>query len=215
MYVGIDVGAQRLHCVAIDAGGGVMSVALLAADELDALVEWAREARVVCIDAPAQLSSAPHRDDDPLTLSRKFLPGRCAEIALGREYGCWVPWVTPLVGDETPGWMRAGLAVFDALSRSGIRTQEIYPHAGFRELADRAKLPNKQTTSGATARVALLRQSGIRADHLEMWSHDSIDACLGALVALQCETGEGQPVGCGHDASAIWLPARGRRGGIA
>jgi predicted nuclease with RNAse H fold len=153
VFAGIDVAARHLHCVGLDEAGRVVSVRLLETNEMDVLGGWASEAEVVCVDAPAQVSTAPHGDD--ATLSPKFRGGRCAEIALGREFGSWVPWATP-TGAMTAGWMLTGLAVFAALGARGIAALEVYPHSGFRELAGHAKLPAKRTAAGIRARVALL-----------------------------------------------------------
>ncbi len=41
-----------------------------------------------------------------------------------------------------------------------------------------------------------------------MWSHDSLDALMAALIARDRTEGRAEMVTCGHDESAIWLPAR-------
>lgn len=204
MFAGIDVAARHLHCVGLDEAGRVVSARLIDANEIDELGDWASAAEVVCVDAPAQVSTAPHADD--ATLSPKFRDGRCAEIALGREFGCWVPWAAP-TGAMTAGWMVTGLAVFATLGARGIPALEVYPHSGFRELAEHAKLPAKRTAAGIRARVALLGQAGVKAADLEMWSHDALDACVGAVIAAHWARGVAQRAGCGHDDSAIWLPS--------
>ena len=56
-------------------------------------------------------------------------------------------------------------------------------------------------------RVELLQARGIADPQLAMWSHDALDALLAALVARDYGEGRAQRVGCGHDESAIWLPA--------
>jgi predicted nuclease with RNAse H fold len=63
--IGIDVGAYRLHCVAVDQSSSY-GVAVFSADELGRLSTWAREAVVIAIDAPAQLSTEPHAGDEGL-----------------------------------------------------------------------------------------------------------------------------------------------------
>src|SRR6266540_7004124 len=95
----------------------------------------------------------PHRDD--ATLSPKFRAGRCAEIALGRDHRCWVPWVAPAIEPEN-GWMRTGLDLFEALAGACIETIEVFPYAGYRALAGKARLPKKQAVAGVRARVQLL-----------------------------------------------------------
>ena len=158
----------------------------------------------MAIDAPAQLSTAPHRDDPEL--NGKFRTGRCAEIALGREHGSWVPWVTPTAGGPTPGWMATGFAVYEALRNGPYNVIEVYPYAGFRALAQGSPLPRKQTADGLRARIELLARAGVAAEQVAMWSHDGLDALLGALVALQVASSNAVRVTCGHDDSAIWLP---------
>jgi predicted nuclease with RNAse H fold len=101
--------------------------------------------------------------------------------------------------------METGLAVYEALTRSGRVLLEVYPYAGFRQLAG-GPLPRKTTAAGRTQRVTLLRSAGVRRGHLKLWSHDSIDALLGALVARQYADGKALKATCGHDDSAIWLP---------
>ena len=179
------------------------NTAVFAPADVGELRRWVEGARVVAIDAPAQLSTAPHRGDP--SLSTKFQTGRCAEVALGREHRSWVSWVTP-TARPIPGWMQTGLALYDTLRDGGRELVEVYPYAGFRALARGASLPPKQTVEGARTRVDLLERAGVVVEHLPMWSHDGLDALLGALVALQSASGRAVPVTCGHDDSAIWLP---------
>lgn len=168
--------------------------------ELDRLLE---AASVVAIDAPSALSTAPHSDD--LTLSRKFRSARCAEIALGKEHRIWVPWVTPTADEPLAGWMAMGFEIFRLAKELCADVVEVYPHACFRVLAG-TKLASKQTGAGMTERVGLLKQAGIDVQGLEMWSHDSLDAAVAALVAQRKSSGRATAVSCGHDDSAIWLP---------
>ena len=53
----------------------------------------------------------------------------------------------------------------------------------------------------------MLRAAGIEVDGLER-SHDFLDAALVALVARHRSAGTARVAGCGHDSSAIWLPAQ-------
>src|SRR4051812_34736212 len=127
--IGVDVGAVKLHAVAL-------SLEVRVFDDLRALARWADGADAVAIDAPAQLSTRPHAED--ASLAPKFPAARCGEVALGREHGYWVPWVGPA---EPPdgGWLAVGLAAHAALPGA----VEAYPYAGFRELAGGARLPRK------------------------------------------------------------------------
>src|SRR4051812_43657504 len=189
--IGVDVGAAKLHAVALP----LLDVRVF--DDVAALARWAAGATAVAIDAPAQLSTRPHADDG--ALAPKFRHARCGEIALGREHGYWVPWVGPA---ERPdgGWLAVGLAAHDALAPA----LEAYPYAGFRELAGGAALARKQTRDGRSQRAGLLHAAGVDAE--PSWSHDALDAALCALVAADHAAGRARRVTCGHDDSAIWLP---------
>ena len=156
----------------------------------------------VAVDSPGAWSTAPHAGDE--SIAPKFRLGRCGEIALGREYGIWVPWSTP--PKPAPGtWMAAGIGLFAALQREGHDPVEAYPYGGFRLLAG-GPLPKKTTPDGRAARAALLRSAGVEVDGLER-SHDFLDAALVALVARQRSLGLARVATCGHDQSGIWLPA--------
>jgi predicted nuclease with RNAse H fold len=203
--VGIDVGATRLHCVVLNDESRVIETAIFQASQIGTLGDWLNNrGAMVAIDAPAQLSTCPHRDD-PL-LKPKFAVGRCAEIALAREYGTWVPWVAPTEA-PTAGWIAVGLALFEELGARSVEAIEVYPHGAYRELVKPDRLPKKTTVAGVLARVAALRGAGIEEVHLDMWSHDGLDALVAAVVARDRLAGTARRASCGHDESAIWLPA--------
>jgi predicted nuclease with RNAse H fold len=202
--VGIDVGAERLHCVAIDDSRRLVDAALFAPSERPDLLRWLESAQCVAIDAPSSLSSSPHADEPGL--SPKFRAARCAEIALGREWRIWVPWVTPTPAMPVPSWMRVGLRLFDAVEDAGHTAIEVFPYAGFRALAGGSRLPSKSTIAGIKARALLLQGAGASVPSFLVSSHDLLDAALAALVALHHRRGIATSVGCGHDDSAIWLP---------
>jgi predicted nuclease with RNAse H fold len=204
MFAGIDLGADRIQCVALDDELRVAGTWLFTAGELDELVATLEGVRTVGVDAPAQLSSMPHRDDD--RLSPKFRPARCAEIALGREYGYWVPWVTP--AEKPAGWIATGLDVYEALAEAELPTVEVYPYAGFRALAPLVTLPKKTSIKGLRERIERLENIGVRAPTIAAWSHDGLDAVLGAVIARDSAHGTARQVTCEHDDSAIWLPAK-------
>ena len=204
-YVGVDVGARALHAVAVDGSCTVLDAATFDASDLDALAAWAVDATVAAIDAPDGPSVGAHAGD--AEVAPKFRTGRCGEVALGRQRGHWVSWVTP-AQPEPGSWIDVGIRVHAALQE----TIEVYPHAGFRELAGGAALPKKATVAGRLARAALLRAAGLRSGDLDRWSHDALDAGLAAVVALHRAQGRAQRVACspdeacGQDGSAIWLP---------
>ncbi len=201
MVIGVDLGASLLHCASLDAQARLIEAPRFSADDVAGFAAWAEPATVVAIDAPAALSTAPHADD--ASLSPKFRSARCGEIALGREHGAWVSWVTP-TGPPVPGWMEVGFAVHAAV---GERAIEVYPHAGFRALAAGRRLAKKTTPEGRAERAALLRAAGVTGERIEDATHDGLDALLAALVALGHSRGVARGVTCGHDRSAIWLPA--------
>jgi predicted nuclease with RNAse H fold len=202
VWAGVDVGARRLHVVVLDIRSRVASAEVVPASGTDRLLELVAPVVGVAVDSPGAWSSAPHAGDE--TVSRKFRLGRCSEIALGREYGIWVPWSTP--PEPAPGtWMATGIGLFDTLRAAGHDPVEAYPYGGFRLLAG-GRLPKKTTVEGRSARVALLRSAGVEVDGLEK-SHDFLDAALVALVARQRSLGTARVATCGHDQSGIWLPA--------
>src|SRR3954454_10255583 len=202
MWGHVDVGALRVHVVVIDRHSQVACAEVVAASDSDRLLELAKGAKGVAVDSPGAWSTAPHAGDE--SVSRKFRLGRCSEIALGREYGIWVPWSTP--PEPEPGtWMATGIALFDVLRAAGHDPVEAYPYGGFRLLAGE-RLPKKTTPEGRAARAALLRSSGVEVDGLEQ-SHDFLDAALVALVAHHRWLATARVATCGHDGSGIWLPA--------
>jgi hypothetical protein len=81
----------------------------------------------------------------------------------------------------------------------------VYPHAAFRVLAGRRRLPSKLTPEGVNARVEILRAAGVDGGaFVSMWSHDALDATVAAVVVADPQA---VAVTCGHDGSAIWLPS--------
>ncbi len=204
--VGIDVGARRLDAVALASDGRVLATAVLAADDLAAVVDWTYGAAAVAVDAPDLWSTAPHADDE--ALPPKFRSARCAEIGLGRLAGIWVPWTTPV--ERAPStWIDAGVKLWAALRAAAHEPLEVYPHAIFRVLNGGRRPAKKQTVAGRHERRRLLRKAGVatRPD----CTHDVLDATAAALVALHYAGGVARAVTCGHDGSAIWLPAPLRR----
>ena len=202
--VGIDVGASRLHLVALDEDGAVLAGEVLPADDLGAAVDWVRRFAPdrVAVDAPSALSPGAHADD--VSLAPKFRAARCGEIALGREAGVWVPWVSPPIGaSDVAAWIEVGLALFAALAGAGLDAVETYPHAVFRTLAGGPQVPAKSSPAGLARRGELLRSAGVTEPTLPLWWHDGLDACAAALVAAAPDP---QVLTCGHDGSSIWLP---------
>ena len=203
MFVGVDVASDRLHWVAVDEGLRVTDAGLVHASETELLVGALRGAAVVAIDAPAAPSVLPHELDSDL--APKFRLARCAEVALGREHGIWVPWAAPAAAPER-GWMAVGLELFARLAEAGVRAVEVYPYACFRLLAGAVRLPRKQTVAGVRARIDLLTAAGAAAPHIAVWTHDGLDALVAAITAQGVHAGTAVEITCGHDGSAIWVP---------
>jgi predicted nuclease with RNAse H fold len=201
VWAGVDVGARRIHVVVIDSHLRVALAEVVPASETEHLLELMTGVEGAAIDSPGAWSTAPHKGDE--TVAPKFRLGRCGEIALGREYGIWVPWSTP--PEPAPGtWMATGIRLFDVLRAAGHDPVEAYPYGGFHLLAG-GRLPKKTTVDGRAARARLLRTAGVEVDGLEK-SHDFLDATLVALVARQRSLGTARVATCGHDQSGIWLP---------
>ena len=210
-FVGVDVGAKALHAVRLDSDFAFGDGIVTEADDLTPFLEWLGDPSVVAIDAPDRASTRPHRNDPKL--KPKFQEARCAEVALTKE-GYWVPWVTPDQPVEG-SWIAVGIELFKAISEKSTADRiEVYPHAGFRELAGGIQLPKKQSVAGIRRRSNLLREAGVRVRDLELWSHDSLDAALAAVIAVhrgrewavkvECD----RESKCSHDGSAMWLPRR-------
>lgn len=202
VFAGVDVGASRFDCVALN-----RSLEVVSAEELGSpseVVSWAEGMEQIAIDAPSDLSTAPHESDEGV--SNKFRKARCAEIALGRGYRIWVPWPTPQK-DEAP-WMSAGFELFRRLRQAGHDPIEVYPYGAFRYLNGLQPLPRKQTDDGIRARIDLLEKRGVGVTARAMSSHHAVDALLAALIAADRSEGTAERVTCDHDGSAIWLPAR-------
>ncbi len=210
--IGIDLGASTIHFVVLIGASGAPGVVAeahtFAADDIESVVALAVGAVTIAIDAPAELSTAPHRDDT--TISNKFRTARCGEIALGQAEKIWVPWVTPDDEAKVPSWMQVGFDLWSALRTAGHEPLEVYPAGAFRALAG-ARVPSKSTRAGLQVRIALLAPHVERPDWIEMWSHDGIDALAAAVTARQAGAGTARRIahtdpGC--DRSSIWLPVR-------
>jgi predicted nuclease with RNAse H fold len=202
-FAGIDLSSTRIHLVGLDDGRRIIRAEVLSPTEPDRLIQCVEGAASIAIDAPDRFSAGPHRHDD--SLAPKFRTARCGEIALGRDFGIWVPWTTPMT-NPLPSWMAVGFAIYELLRAHGHEPVETYPHAAFRRLGG-GTIPSKQTISGIRQRASLLRSAGLEAGFLEMWSHDGVDAAVAAIVAHDRFGGRATAATCGHDGSAIWLPA--------
>lgn len=210
LVAGVDVGSARLHVVVLDDSLTIVGASISATTDIAAAAESLAACDVVAIDSPDRWSTGLLPEH--ALLSPKFVGARCAEFSLAQRFRIWVPWVTPaepVPGDATYSryeWMRRGMELF---ARLDVRADaiEVYPHSIYCTLARTRVLPRKSTLEGVKRRVELLRGRGIRERDLEMWSHDSLDALAAAVVALDRHHGTAVEVTCGHDGSAMWLPA--------
>lgn len=205
---GVDISGSAVHVVTLE-GGQVTRAGVWPTDDLIHLAEELAACDVVAIDSPDRWS--PGAIPEHASLSPKFVAARCSEFELARRYRYWVPWVTPLPPTSDTesakyAWMARGMELFQLLEGHTVPI-EVYPNSIFRRLARQTPLPPKSGQAGVRVRVALLQEAGITAPHLEMWSHDSLDAAAAALVALARGRDEAERVSCDHDGSAMWLPA--------
>ncbi len=208
-FVGVDVGAESMHAVVVESGGGatvVVDSLVVLPDEIGDLVDLARSADRVAIDAPGGVSRAVHRDDAKGTMPNKFKKARCGEIAVGVEHGLWVPWVTPMKVEETPKWMRAGFVLWESLVEAGVEIRETYPAGCFYALNGGAWPSSRELAAGLRRRLELLADLVALPDHTALWGPPAVDALLAALVAswpdaISCGHGDE-----GHDGTVMWLP---------
>jgi Protein of unknown function (DUF429) len=204
--VGIDVGADRLHIVGLEAGGALAISEVADPSDLSGLRTLFRSLPKcsVAIDGPPSSSAAPFANDQ--TVSNKFRNARGCEVMLGREFGIWVSFAT---GPEPlTGWMRVAAEVHSLAQSAGHHALETYPHAVYRMLLG-GRPPKKTTAAGITVRVEALKARGLTEPTLALWSHDGLDAAAAAVVALDHHHGTARRAYCQEDDSSIWLPAQG------
>lgn len=199
---GVDVGADRLHCVVIDASGDVVRSAVFGVqgDQMPShAVAWLENTSCVAIDAPRELAGGHSHG----SRRGKFALARCAELALGECFGIWVPWVTPAEQSLLRNWMKIGQLLFSVLDST--RVLEVFPYAIFRVWAA-STLQAKGSVEGLAQRLALLQSHGIELPNdAEMWSHDGVDALAAAAVARDYRDGCAVAVRGDHDDSCIWV----------
>lgn len=202
--LGIDVGANRLHVVGLDAGLGLLISSVLdpASPALAEILATLPPGTPVAIDGPGGPSAAPYADD--ATLSAKFRTARGCEVELGRQRRIWVPFATPRTSLDP--WMQVAVDAHALAGRTGHIPLEVYPHAVFCTLLGH-RPPKKSTPPGITARVGALRAVGLADPTIALWSHDSLDAAAAAVVAVHHAAGFAVRIGCDLDGTAIWLPA--------
>ena len=205
LAVGVDVGADRLHFVALGEDLAVAANGVFDPSDhqhVDAWFSALAAGSVIAIDGPPGPSTAAFADDP--SVSRKFRSARGCEVELGRQRGIWVSFATgpqPLTG-----WMAEAERVHQLCVRGGFEALETYPHAVYRTLLGR-RPAKKSTGLGISERVEALRAVGVIEPTLAMWSHDALDAAAAAVVAHRRLCGTAVPITCALDATTIWLPS--------
>lgn len=200
---GVDVGAGRVHAVALARRAGRLEVTgRYEGGATSDLVRFCDGAGRVAVDAPGEPSRGAHRED--MAVAAKFRGGRCSEIPVPGTPA--VSWVTPPAGNPVPGWMLTGFEVWHRLRGAGLQAVETYPAAAYHRLNGGRWPPRKSTGPGRAARLALLRPYLHLPPEAAGWSHDTLDAAVAALVAA---TGAPLPHRCPEpDGSRMWLPDR-------
>lgn len=198
--IGIDVGAGRLHLVAVIASpSGELSLAgRLICSSPARCADFCETAARVAIDAPSGPSAGAHLADR--SVAPKFRAGRCSEIPVPGVPP--VSWITPMLGRPVPGWMASGFEVWAALRSAGHEPVETFPAGCYHRLNGGRWPPRKTLPAGLARRVELLTAAGLDLPPLE-WTHDDLDAAAAALVAAR---GRPLPHRCpAPDGSVMWL----------
>lgn len=206
--VGIDLGGSAVFGVRLTGGSSLEleSTFLGGPEEMSELIDFCRGADHIAIDAPSDLCTNHHAEDE--SLKPKFQNARCGEIALGQEFKIWVPWTTPTSIDQCQRWMVVGFDVWNALRDAGHEPLETYPHGAFTILQG-TRPPKKSTVEGLRRRVELLAIRIELPESTALWGHDGLDAAAAALVAADHDpTMRAAHDHADCDESAIWLPSR-------
>lgn len=113
--------------------------------------------------------------------------GRHCEVVVS-ACGLARPQWTPL-RNRAPEWMRRGFALFEELRRLGIRTEEVFPSASYRMLADDAESRLNIPLAGFLP-----------------GPKDMLDAIVAAFTLREFIQGRGCEVGGGDGLGTIVLP---------
>lgn len=205
--IGVDVGAEKLHLVSLDAQSRIVAMDTVPSGSLlgfDAYLAHLGKNGVVAIDGPAGPSVGAYAFD--AHVSNKFRLARGCEVELGRQRKIWVSFATG--PDPLSGWMAVAESVHQRTENAGFRALETYPYAIFTTLLG-SRPPKKTSAAGAQERVRLLHASGIRGPNLATRSHDELDAAAAALVALHAYHGTAEAITSPLDHTSIWLPPAG------
>lgn len=208
-WVGLDIGAKKIHAVTLARGPEsrllFVDADVFAPTDVERIRLFIARAVSVVIDAPAQLSTAPHEDE--VGWPDKFRLARCAEVNLWLA-GLAPPFVAPQVGQPVPPWMQVGLDMHRLVAGDGIQAIETYPTGAFKWLAPGSLAP-KATPRGIRERAeAVAMFVAMPVEALLTWSIDALDAAIAAVAAHHLALGIAAEFGCGHDESRIVLPGR-------
>ena len=134
-------------------------------------------------------------------MAPKFRSGRCSEVPVPGVPP--VPWVTPALRSEAPGWMLTGFDVWSALGESGCEVVEAFPAAVFHRINGGRWPARKSTPAGMAARLSLLSPIVSLPPSARAWTHDQVDAVACAVVAA---LGRPAPHRCDRpDGSVMWV----------
>lgn len=147
---------------------------------------------VVGIDAPRQPLPRARRHYWTANGWRRARPGdrgqgRHCEVAIA-ALGLARPQWTPL-RKAAPAWMLEGFALFEALERQGLETEEVFPSAAYRQLAEDADTQLCMPLSG-----------------FARGPKDMLDAVVAAFCVREFAQGRGCAVGDGDGLGRIVLP---------
>jgi predicted nuclease with RNAse H fold len=196
LFIGVDVQIARALAVAVmDAQARVHRTAWYSAGQARttaADLAHRYPDAIVGIDAPRQPLQQLRRHYWNQNGWRSPRPGdrgqgRHCEVAIA-ALGLARPQWTP-VRDTAPAWMAEGFALFEALARQGMDTEEVFPSAAYRQLAED---PDAELT---------MPLSGFAGGPKDM-----LDAVVAAFSVREFVHGRGCAVGGGDGLGRIVLP---------
>lgn len=205
IFIGIDVQLGRgLAMAVMDDAARVSRTQWISPGRSDALAgDLAQRypGAVVGIDAPRQPLKQPRRHYWTRAGWRDASPGdrghgRHCEVAIA-ALGLARPQWTPLRG-AAPAWMVEGFALFEALERHGLTTEEVFPSAAYRQLEE-----------DPSAQISMPLRGFARGPK------DMLDAVVAAFCVREFMQGRGCAIGGGDGLGQIVLPRRVKPGRLA
>ena len=195
-FIGIDVQLRRGLAVAVmdDRGRVCRTLWLSPGQAQDVAAELAQRypGASVGIDAPRQPLMQPRAHYWSRNGWRAARPadrgqGRHCEVVIA-ALGLAKPQWTPL-RDAAPAWMVEGFALFEALEQQGLTTEEVFPSAAYRQLAEDPDAELSMPLSG-----------------FAQGPKDMLDAIVAAFSVREFSQGRGCAVGGGDGLGRIVLP---------